>query len=152
MSGVAFGFPFQASRKAAATLVNGATLFTVTGGMWALWALGLLCETANDGTASTIQFSHTPSTGGSAKTISAASASIASAAAGATLTLNRTSLATAPDLVTAANGGVAVQASVGNYFQMGPGTITIVVGVGSTTGTWSAHMAWVPMAPGVVVV
>lgn len=145
------GSPFQAATKAATTLVNGATLFTITGGPIMIVGLQLQCATANDATASTVQFSSTP-TLGSAKTLSAASATLASATAGTTVNMNQTSLATAPDIVTGANGGVAIGPNIGNYMTVSAGTITIVVGVGSTTGTWSAFIAYIPMAKGVNVV
>lgn len=147
----AFGGSFlPAAKKAATTLVNGATLFTITGGPIQIVALQLQCATANDGTASTVQFSSTP-TLGSAKTLSGASASLASAAAGATVNLNPTALTTAPDLVTGANGGANLGANVANYITVSAGTITIVVGTGSTTGTWAAFIAYIPMAPNVTV-
>jgi hypothetical protein len=136
--------------KAAATLVNGATLFTIAGGSIQIMELFAYCLTANDTTASTLQFSSTP-TLGSAKTISGASASLASAAAGACVILNPTALTTAPDLVTAANGGVALGANLGNRIIVHPGILTAVVGVGSTTGTWEIHMRYKPLARGVTV-
>lgn len=147
----AYGGTFlQAAKKAATTLVNGATLFTIAGGPIQIVALQLQCATANDATASTVQFSSTP-TLGSAKTISAASATLASATIGTTVNLNSTSLATAPDIVTGGNGGVAIGANVANYITVSAGTITAVVGVGSTTGTWAAFIAYIPMAPNVTV-
>jgi hypothetical protein len=136
--------------KAAATLVNGATAFTIAGGSIQIEELFAYCKTANDTTASTLQFSSTP-TLGSAKTISGASASLASAAAGAAVVLNPTALTTAPDLVTAANGGVLLGANLGNRIIVHPGTLTIVVGVGSTTGTWELHLRYKPLARGVLV-
>lgn len=136
--------------KAAATLVNGATLFTIAGGSIEIENLFLYQLTVNDATASTVQFSSTP-TLGSAKAISAASASLANSAAGSALFLNPTSLATAPDLVTAANGGVAIQPNVANRIIVHPGTLTIIVGTGSTTGTWEAHIRYKPLARGVSV-
>lgn len=140
----------KAVSKAAAVLVNGATIFTVAGGSIRIEELFAYCVTPNDGTASTLQFSSTP-TLGDPKTISAASASLASAAAGAAVVLNPTSLATAPDIVTAANGGVLLGANVANRIIVHAGIMTIVIGVGSTTGTWSFHMRYKPLARGVTV-
>ncbi len=136
--------------KSAATITNGQTLFTIAGGPIRIIELYSYCITANDATASTLQYSSTP-TLGSAKTISGASASLGSAAAGASVTLNATSLATAPDLVTAANGGVQIGAAVANRIIVNAGIITAVVGVGSTTGTWTHHLLYQPMARGVTV-
>lgn len=136
--------------KAATTLVNGATHFTIAGGSISIIDLMAYCITPNDATASTLQWSSTP-TLGSAKTISGASASLANAAAGAAVVLNQATLATAPDLITAANGGVAIGANVANKIIVHPGVITGVVGVGSTTGTWEIHMRYKPLARGVTV-
>jgi hypothetical protein len=131
----------RAVSKTAAVMVNSDVLFTVTGGPIEILGLQSVCVTANDGTASTLQYSHDP-TDGAATTISGASSSLASAAAGATVTLQGTALTTAPTL--SANGaclgatrGIVVQA----------GTIFAVVGVGSTTGTWSHHMIFRPLSP-----
>lgn len=132
--------------KAAATITNGQTLFTVAGGPIQIMALVSICATANDGTASTLQYSVSP-TSGSAQTISGASASLASAAAGASVTLAGTALSTAallnangPNLI--ANPGTIVAPA---------GTITAVVGVGSTTGTWRHYIRYKPLATGVTV-
>lgn len=133
--------------KAAATITNGQTLFTIAGGPIVVIALVSFCVTANDGTASTLQFSATPTVGAGAQTISGASASLASAAAGASVTLAGTALATAallnangPNLI--ANPGTIVVPA---------GTITAVVGVGSTTGTWRHYIRYRPLATGVTV-
>lgn len=129
-----------------AVIVNGQVLFTVVGGPILIEEIVSICVTANDATASTLQYSSTP-TVGSAKTISAASASLASATAGTTVRLNPTSLATAPDIVTAANGGVSLGAAVANRIMVKDGTITAVVGVGSTTGTWKHCIRYQPLTP-----
>lgn len=136
--------------SATAVMVNGNTIFTIAGGPIQVVALQSVCITANDVTASTAQYSSTP-TIGSAKTISGASASLASATAGTTMTMNQTSLATAPDLVTAANGGVAIGANVANQMIVQAGTLTVVIGVGSTTGTWKHYIRYRPLAAGITV-
>ena len=136
----------QSIETAAAVMVNGNTIFTVTGGPISIVDLVSVCVTANDATASTLQWSSTP-TVGSAKTISGATASLGSATAGTTVKLNQTSLATAPDIVTAANGGVQIGANVANRIVVKDGTITIVIGVGSTTGTWKHMLRYVPLSP-----
>lgn len=138
---------FAAERLAVsstAVMTNGMTVFTVSGGPIVITELLSVCVTANDGTASTMQWSSTP-TVGSAKTFSAASASLASATAGTTVLLNHTSLATAPDIVTAANGGVQLGANVSNRIIVKNGTITLVIGVGSTTGTWVHYLRYKPL-------
>jgi hypothetical protein len=131
---------------AAAVMVNGNTLFTVTGGP--IWIIGLtsVCVTANNGTASTLQYSITPTIGAGAQTISAASASLASAAPGASVSLLGTALSTAANLN--ANGP--------NLGMTSPifcpsGIITAVIGVGSTTGTWKHYLAYWALTGGVIV-
>lgn len=132
--------------KAAATITNGQTLFTVAGGPVEVMGLVSICVTGNDGTASTLQYSATP-TSGSAQTISGASASLASALAGASVTLAGTALATAALLN--ANGPNLI-ANPGTV-MVPAGTITAVVGVGSTTGTWRHYIRYKPLAAGVTV-
>ena len=136
----------RVAAKGAAVMVNGDTLFTVAGGP--IMVLGLVseCVTANDGTASTLQYSATP-TVGAATTVSGASASLASAAAGATVTLAGTALATAALL--SANGPNLI-ANPGTVL-VPAGTITAVIAVGSTTGTWRHYMRYKPLAAGVTV-
>jgi len=135
----------RAISKAAAVMVNGDTIFTVAGGPIEILALQSVCITANDGTASTLQYTHDP-TDGAATTISGASASLANAAAGASVTLQGTALSTAP---TVTANGACLGATRGIVVQ--PGTIALVVGVGSTTGTWKHHMAYRPLSPDAVV-
>lgn len=132
--------------KSAATITNGQTLFTVAGGPIVIVGLVSICVTGNDATASTLQYSATP-TSGSAQTISAASSSLANATAGGSVTLAGTALATAalynasgPNLI--ANPGT---------IMVPAGTITAVVGVGSTTGTWRHYIRYRPLATGITV-
>ena len=134
------------AKKAAATMVNGQTIFTVAGGPIEIMALVSVCETTNDGTASTLQYNITPTTG-SATTISAASASLAAAAAGASVALAGTALATAALL---SAGGPNLMANPGTIFCP-IGVITMVIGVGSTTGTWAHYLRYKPLAVGVTV-
>lgn len=133
----------KVATKAAATITNGQVLFTVAGGPIVIESLVSICATANDTTASTLQYSATPTTG-SAQTISNASASLASAAAGASVTLAGTALATAALLN--ANGPNLI-ANPGTIL-VPIGTITAVVGVGSTTGTWTHYLRYRPLTAG----
>lgn len=133
----------KVATKSAAAITNGQVLFTIAGGPIAIESLVSICATANDGTASTLQYSATPTTG-SAQTISGASASLASAAAGASVTLAGTALATAALLN--ANGPNLI-ASPGTIL-VPVGTITAVVGVGSTTGTWVHYLRYRPLTAG----
>lgn len=132
--------------SAAAVMVNANTIFTVAGGPIEIMALVGICVTGNDTTASTLQFSVTP-TVGSAQTISAASASLASALAGASVTLAGTALATAALLN--ANGPNLI-ANPGTIFCPA-GQIKMVIGTGSTTGTWRFYIRYKPLTTGVTV-
>lgn len=134
------------AETAAAVMVNGNTIFTVAGGPILILGLVSLCVTSNNGTASTLQYSITPTVGAGAQTISNASGSLANAAAGASVSLLGTALTTAANLN--ANGP--------NLGMTAPmfcpaGTITMVIGTGSTTGTWKHYLYYWPLAGGVIV-
>lgn len=116
--------------RGAATLVNGTTVFTVTNGPILIKQIIAVCKTANNATASTLQFS-ADGTNGSAATITGASASLANAAAGSIVATVPGTLATAPALYA---NGVGIAGTVGIIVPAG--IITTTVGVGSTTGTW----------------
>lgn len=136
--------------KSAATMTNGQTIFTIAGGPIQIIDLFSLCVTTNDATASTLQYRSSP-TVGSATTISGATTTLASIAAGATIRLAPTALSTAPTISLAAAGGVQLGTNVANAINVNAGTLTIVIGVGSTTGTWSHHLRYMPLARGVTV-
>lgn len=128
--------------KEAAVLVNGATAFTITGGPILIEEIIAVCVTANNATASTLQFS-ADGTDGAATTISGASASLANASAGAIVATVPGTLATAPAVYA---NGVGIAGTVGIIVPAG--IITIVVGVGSTTGTWKLFMRYRPLGSG----
>lgn len=132
--------------KSAAVMVNGDVLFTVSGGPVLVEALYSECVSANDATASTLKYQAAP-TVGTATDLSAASASLASAAAGATVVAVLDALATAA--VLNANGPGLGSKTPGVIVP--PGTIKAVVGVGSTTGTWRHYIRYRPLAGGAVV-
>ena len=136
----------KVARAGTAVMVNGNTLFTIAGGPIEIMSLVSVCATANDATASTLQYSVTP-TVGAAQTISGASASLANAAAGASVTLAGTALATAA--LYNANGPNLI-ANPGTIYAPA-GTITAVIGIGSTTGTWTHYLRYKPLATGVTV-
>ena len=131
-------------------MINGATLFTITGGPIAILDLVSLCVTANDVTASTMQYQSVP-TVGTATTFSGASASLASATAGTTVRLAPTALSTAPTIVAASAGGTQLGTNVANTIVVTAGTIKIVIGVGSTTGTWKHFLWYRPLGQGITV-
>ena len=91
--------------KPAAVMVNGTTIWTVSGGPIQIISIGCICVTANGATASTLQYS-ADGTNGAATTITGASASLANAAAGTIVVSVPGTLATAPAVY--ANGvGIA---------------------------------------------
>lgn len=136
----------RVAKKVAATIVNGQTLFTIAGGPIQVIGLVSICETGNDATASTLQYNSAP-TAGSATTISGASASLANALAGATVTLAGTALATAALLSATGANLIANPGTI----VVPIGTLTAVVAVGSTTGTWAHYIRYKPLATGVTV-
>jgi hypothetical protein len=138
-------FIYAAEEKCFGTIpkvmVNGDVIFTIEGGPIAITGLHSVCITANGATASTVQYSHNP-TDGAATTFSGASASLANAAAGASVTLLGTALTTAPTVT--ANGACLAQT---REIIVQPGVITVVVGTGSTTGTWKHNIRYRPLNP-----
>ena len=106
--------------------------------------------TANDATASTMQWQSVP-TVGTATTISGATATLASATAGSAVYLAPATLATAPTIVTAAGGGLLLSIQT-NKIIVKDGTIKLVIGVGSTTGTWRHVLRYKPLSPSATVV
>lgn len=133
--------------SATAVMSNGLTIFTISGGPVQVLSLISECMTTNDTTASTVQYAST-STGRSQQTISAASGSVASAALHATVSLIGTALSTAavynangPNLSMAAPGGIVLPV----------GVISVVIGVGSTTGTWRHIIRYQPLVSGATV-
>ena len=130
---------------AAAVMVNGDDIFTITGGPIQIVSLASVCVTANNGTASTLQY-RADGTDGAATTISGASASLASVAAGTIVAAVPGTLATAP--VVYANG-VGIAGTVGIIVPAG--IIELVIGVGSTTGTWMQFLRYIPLTPNSIV-
>lgn len=129
----------------AAVMVNGTDLFNITGGPIEILALGCVCVTANNGTASTLQY-RADGTDGSATTITGASASLASVAAGTIVAAVPGTLATAPAVYA---NGVGINGTVGIIVPAG--IIEIVIGTGSTTGTWKHFMRYRPLVSSVLV-
>lgn len=130
--------------SATAVMVNGDTIFTVAGAPILIQGLVSLCITDNGATASTLQYSITPTTGAGAQTISNASASLANATAGASVALLGTALTTAANYN--ANGP--------NLSMTAPmfcpiGAIKLVIGTGSTTGTWRHYLFYWAMGDSV---
>lgn len=131
----------------AAVISNGLALFNVVGGPIEIMELVSICQTADDTTASTLQYQSTGTLGATTQTISGASVSLASAAIGTSVILQGTALATAP--IVNANGA-SISATPGGIVAPS-GAIKAVVGVGPTTGTWKHYCRYKPLAPGATV-
>lgn len=129
----------------AAIVSNGLDIFTIAGGPILIYQIGSLCITANNGTASTFQY-QADGTDGAATTISGASGSLASAAAGTIVTAVPGTLATAAAIYTA---GVGLGTNL--PIIVPAGILEVVVGTGSTTGTWRHFLRYAPLTTGVTV-
>lgn len=139
------GNPNQVCLTGAKAMVNGDVVFTAHGDVHII-DLYSECMTNNDATASTMQWKSNPTTGAAA-TFSGASASLASQVAGARVTLLPTALTTAP--VITASGAALGGNAAGLYAP--DGTVSLVIGTGSTVGTWRHHMLYIPLTPGAYV-
>lgn len=128
-------------------MVNGNTIFTIANGPIEILSLLSICQTANDATASTLQYQSAGTLGTTTATISGASATLANAAIGTSVSWQGTALATAPVInanganIVATPGGIVVPA----------GTLKLVIGVGSTTGTWKHYIRYRPFGASVTV-
>lgn len=140
----------RAVETPAKVMVNADVVFTVTGGPIQILELLSVCVTANDATASTMQWQSVP-TVGTATTITGATATLASATAGTSVLIQPTALSTAPVIVTAANGGLHLGLVAQNHIIVKDGTLKVVIGVGSTTGTWKHYIRYKPLSPSSVV-
>jgi hypothetical protein len=129
-------------------MVNGDVLFTTTGDIL-VYALASECYTANNATASTLQYSVTNNGTTTSQTVSLASASLANAAVGVSVLAQLGALTNAPILTTAAGVGAFPWGAIR---VPGGCSITSVVGVGSTTGTWRHYLRYEPLEPGAMVV
>lgn len=135
----------------AKVMVNGDTIFTIKNGPILIQELLSVCQTANNATASTLQYKSNPNGGATAANISGASASLANAASRACVRLHPTALTTAPAVIAASAGGASLGLNVGNRVIVQDGTISIVIGVGSTTGKWKHYLRYRPLGPNVTV-
>lgn len=133
----------------AATMVNGTDIFNISGGPIVITELISYCITANDATASTLQW-QADGTVGAATAITAASATLASAIAGTAVAMLFTATSTAPSIYTA-GVGISRAATTAAGMLVPAGIIEMVIGVGSTTGTWRHYMRYRPLARGITV-
>jgi len=126
----------------AKVMVNGDVIFNVVGDVF-VRSVYSECYSANNVTASTLQYSATANA--TTTTISGASPSLASAAVGQTVVIQPTALATAPILTAASGVGLNI---LGEIRLVDTTQIKTVVGVGSTTGTWKHYVRYEPLEPG----
>jgi len=136
----------RSAESLTAVMVNANTVFTITGGPIQILELLSVCVTANDATASTMQWQSNP-TVGTATTITGATATLASATAGSSVLIQPTALSTAPVIITAAGGGLHLGLAAQNHIIVKEGTLKIVIAVGSTTGTWKHYLRYKPLGP-----
>lgn len=136
--------------RAAAVAVNGNTLFTVTGGRVIMTAILGEQTGLNDATASTLQLSHlrTDVTTPVATVLSAATASTANATAG---TMYSLPAAVGTAMVTSTNNSAAMLGLAPEYVVLAPGSLKLVVGVGSTTGAIKWSLFYIPLDDGAYV-
>lgn len=137
----------------AAVMTNGLDVFTVSGGPIRITDLFSYCESSNNGTASTMQWRADGSaTGQAATTFTGASGSLASFAAGGVAYCDFTALSTAPVITQTA--GVFLHGpttSTGGGVVVPAGIVELVIGTGSTTGTWRHYMRYEPLHPNATV-
>lgn len=134
-----------AKSETAKVIANGDILFNVTGDV-VITNIISECYTANDATASTLQYQVvTGAASPATQTITNASASLANAAVGTVVAaLSFPNLTTIPSV--AANGVLpGIQDNIG--VRTSGGTIRAVVGVGSTTGTWKHYVYYRQLEP-----
>ena len=132
-----------------AVMVNGTDVFTITGGPIVILDLISLCVTANDATGSTLQW-QADGTVGAATAFTGATAGLVSTAAGGIIATLFTATSTAPVLYTA-GVGISRAATTAAGMIVPAGIIEMVIGVGSTTGTWSHYMRYRPLVRGITV-
>lgn len=135
----------QFNKPAAVIAAGTATIFTVAGGPILLEYLISVCITANDSTATLLKYT-ADGTDGAAVDLCAASASLASAAAGTIVNITGT-LASAA--VIATNGVAIGQAT---RIVIPAGLIQTITSGGVTTGTWVHYIRYTPLGNGVTVV
>lgn len=137
-----------ASTSTATVMVNAQNVFTVAGGPILITNLVSIATTANDTTASTLQWSATGSAAGqTATTFTGATSTLASTAIGDSVVCNLTALSTAP-AITATGTSAALGAVLTRGVIVFPGTINLVIGVGSTTGKWNHILQYCPLPNG----
>jgi len=137
-----------AKSTAAKVMVNGDTIFNVVGDVL-IYSLLSECYTANDATASTLQYSVTNNTSSTSQTISAASATLASKAPKTSVLVQLGALTNAPVIANASGVGAFPWGAI----RVGDNSsIKLVIGVGSTVGMWKHYIRYEPLEAGAYVV
>ena len=129
-----------------AVMTNGLTAFNTTGDIL-VFALLSECYTANDATASTLQYTVTNNSTATSQTMSGASTALISSPAGTSVVSLLGALTNIPTVTNAAGVGVFPWGAIrvpGNC------SIKLNVGVGSTTGKWRHYLHWQPLEQGAV--
>ena len=143
---------FLTARTTAAVMSNGLAIFTTTGDVM-FKSLVAECYTGNDSTASTLQWSVTAN--GATATISGTSNSLASLPKGTAISINlagstpANALSDTPTISTNAAGVVA--SPWGDLRVPGGATIKLIIGTGSTTGTWAHYIEYRQLESGAIV-
>lgn len=145
VSGTADTFT-KLAKSSIGTMTNNKVIFRCVGGV-AITCLKSYCVTANDITATTLQYTIIPTIGASTA-ISGASATLASAVPGTLVVCIGDAFATAP--VVAPTGVALNTVARGIVFE--EGNLQLTIGVGSTTGTWYHFMRYEPLVDGSYVV
>jgi hypothetical protein len=135
------------TQTTAAVMTNGLAIFNTTGDIL-VFALLSECYTANNATASTLQYTSTNNTTSTTGNLSGTSASLANAAIGVVVTTQLGAVTNVPTVSTASGVGVFPWGAVR---IPGNSTIKLVVGTGSTTGTWAHYIHYQPLQDGALV-
>lgn len=126
----------------ARVLTNGDTIFNVVGDIQIL-SLVSECYTANNATATTLQYSVTTALAGT-QTLTGVSPSLTSALGGSTIVMPGAALTDVPVLSAT---GVSLN-TTSRGIRCPTGSIKIVIATGPTTGTWKHYLRWEPLEYG----
>ena len=135
------------AKTSPAVMTDGLSIFNVSGDVL-VFAIFSECYTANGATASTLQYTSTNNTTTTTGNMSGVSASLANAAVGVSTIAQLGAVTNAPTLTTASGVGVFPWGAIR---LPGDSTIKLVIGVGSTTGTWVHYVHWQPIEDGAII-
>jgi hypothetical protein len=130
-----------------AVMTNGLTVFNTTGDIL-VFALLSECYTANDTTASTLQYSVTNNSTSTSQTMSGTSTALISSPVGTSIVSLLGALTNVPTVTNAAGVGVFPWGAIR---IPGNSSIKLNIGVGSTTGKWKHYIHWQPLENGAVI-